>query len=288
MKIYSWNFINKLPIQDELILCVGSFETLHLGHYELFKIAKSLKAMHSEKKMAIMIFQSPVKNGKVQNKKALQPKARLYTLAELGFDYAFVIDLNEEIMNMDYHMFIKALIDNHVTDVVCGPDFRYGFNRMGTIDKLKKHFNVSIADERKVNKRKISSTLINELIAEGNINGMNELLLQNYAFITNMDHFEYAYPENLNRLRSGIYIVNAVIDGFEYHGITLINLIKKTDEEDNAQNNMLYLFDLQIVPSKYQEIYIEFLHTIRYINNERENSINENDLEIGRNFFIKK
>ncbi|WP_027122926.1 FAD synthase [Metamycoplasma spumans] len=288
MKTYSWNFIDKLPIDDNLILCLGSFETLHLGHNQLFKLAKDLKTDNPDKKLAIILFKSPIKSGKIQQKKAFQTKTRLITLFELGFDYAFVIDVNEQIINLDYHVIINKFKENNVTDIVCGPDFKFGFNRQGTIEKLKKNFNVAIADERKVSKRKISSTLINELIEEGNISAINELLLQNYAFISNIENFEYKYPENLNQLKSGIYIVNAIIADYEYHGLTLINKDNQDNNKKALQNNILYLFDLEVIPSKYQEIYIEFLATIRYISNSYDNNLKDSDLNIAKEYFLSK
>ena len=52
MKIFNWNLKDKLPIEDKsLVICLGAFETLHLGHYELFKNAFDYKKDHPKFKL---------------------------------------------------------------------------------------------------------------------------------------------------------------------------------------------------------------------------------------------
>lgn len=286
MQVFDWDFKEKLNINEPLTICLGSFETLHLGHNELFKIAKDLKQSYPDQKLAIMMFKNPVKNSQVLTKKAMQPKTRLYTLAMLGFDYVFLVDVNQTILNCSYSDFIQGLKINNVKNVVCGQDFRFGFNREGNIDKLKKYFNVYVANELKVNKQKISSTIINEFIEEGNINGLNKLLIDKYSIIVNSQKFNFKYPEHLNQLKAGIYIANVVWNNIEYHGLIFINK-NQFDLNNNLQeNNIIYLFDIDYFISKYQELYIEFLQCIRHINNNSENQISTNDIEIAKNYFI--
>lgn len=49
----------------------------------------------------------------------------------------FLVDVNQTILNCSYSDFIQGLKINNVKNVVCGQDFRFGFNREGNIDKLK-------------------------------------------------------------------------------------------------------------------------------------------------------
>lgn len=69
MQVFDWDFKAKLNINEPLTICLGSFETLHLGHNELFKIAKDLKQSYPDQKLAIMMFKNPVKNSQVLTKK---------------------------------------------------------------------------------------------------------------------------------------------------------------------------------------------------------------------------
>jgi len=277
MKIFNWNLNEKLNTNDDLILCLGGFESLHLGHNELFKLAKSYKNDNPNSKLAISIFANSIKNNEVIEKKLLQLKVRLYILANLDFDYVFIITPNKEIINISDNKFIEELKKMNIKTIICGQDYRFGFNHQGDIWKLKKHFNVHVANEKKVNHSKISTHLIKELISEGNINYANELLLEKYALIIKADKFIFHLPENIIKIKSGIYVVNAIIKDIEYHGLCLISKY--------SNDNKLYLFDITTIPSKHQEIYTEFLGTIRYIDTKQNDNINDKDLKIAKKYL---
>jgi riboflavin biosynthesis protein len=50
-------------------------------------------------------------------------------------------------------------------------------------------------------------------------------------------------------------------------------------------NNILYLLDIETIPSKYDEIFIEFLGTIRYIEIQKDNKISNQDIDIAIGYF---
>ncbi|AWX42782.1 riboflavin kinase [Metamycoplasma cloacale] len=280
MELYNLTFNNKIQNDQPLILCLGSFETLHIGHLELIKNAKSLKILHPECILAFSIFKNPHKNGNVKPEKAFQLKPRLYTLANYGFNQTYIIDFNEDFRYKTAKEFIELLKKMNVKHIVCGQDYTFGFNKSGNINLLKKYFDVSIASERKINSQKISSGIIRDLIKESNIEMLNTLLIDKYAFIVNVEKFHFQYPENLIRLHAGIYYVNVVIENIEYHGICLINF-----NQNNEMNNKLILLDLDLVWSKHQEVYIEFIDKLRLIKNQAENEIFDDDIAIAKAFF---
>ena len=254
MKIFNWNLNEKLNTNDDLILCLGGFESLHLGHNELFKLAKSYKNDNPNSKLAISIFANSIKNNEVIEKKLLQLKVRLYILANLDFDYVFIITPTKEIINISDNKFIEELKKMNIKTIICGQDYRFGFNHQGDISKLKKHFNVHVANEKKVNHSKISTHLI-----------------------IKADKFIFHLPENIIKIKSGIYVVNAIIKDIEYHGLCLISKY--------SNDNKLYLFDVTTIPSKHQEIYTEFLGAIRYIDTKQNDNINDKDLKIAKKYL---
>ncbi|WP_041914154.1 FAD synthase [Metamycoplasma arthritidis] len=284
MKVYNWDLLKQSPIiKEPLTICLGGFESLHLGHYELIKKAREINATNSENKLAILLLKNSINKGRIQEKKLFQLKTRLYTISALNFDYAFYIEVSEDLINLSAEKFIEKLKEINVKQIVCGPDFCFGHNRMGSIAMLKENFAVSVVEERKINKQKISSSLITELISDGNIIEANKLLLEKYAFITNINRFKFTYPQNLVKLKAGIYCVNVVIKDIEYHGVCLIKKSKPDDEQTLI--NKLYLFDLKIIPSKYEEIFIEFEKSIRYISSLASNDLFEKDLQAAQKFF---
>ncbi|PZV98760.1 FAD synthase [Metamycoplasma auris] len=282
MKIFEWSFKENFELKEELIIVLGTFETLHLGHYELIKLAKDLKNTYPQRKLAIMLFSNSYKNIINQEKKVLQTKTRLYTLFNLEFDYVFLVDVNKDKLSTSHTNFVNNLKLNNVKIVVCGPDFKFGFRKLGDIDYLKKYFDVYVASERKIQKQKISTSLIREFISEGKISAVNALMIEKYAFITNLEKLKFKFPNNLLKLKSGIYIVNCVISDLEYHG-----LIRIGNDMENEIDNEIYLFDLELIPSKYEEVFIELEDTIRFINFKHENLITDFDLEVTKKWFLK-
>lgn len=148
MKIFDWDLKTNLHINDNLILCLGSFETLHKGHNELFKLTFDYTKTNSNYKSAILLFKNKIKDSKIIDNKAFQLKTRLYTLDALNFDYVFISEYNDEIKNYDANLFINILKNNNVKAVVCGPDYKFGFNKKGDIKLLKKNFEVFVANEK--------------------------------------------------------------------------------------------------------------------------------------------
>ncbi|RMA77515.1 riboflavin kinase/FMN adenylyltransferase [Metamycoplasma subdolum] len=281
MKLYRFNLKEKINQNDEnLIMILGSFESLHLGHFSLIKKAKEIQNIEEDKnwKIALLMFKNPIRNGKMSDKKLLQLKVRAITLANLEIDYLYAIEDVEEIMKIDAEKFVEILEKNNVKKVVCGEDFRFGFSRKGDINLLKNYFETHIVELKKISENKISSTLINELILDGKIKEANELLIENYAIITNFDRLKFTFSESLNLPKKGIYLVNCVIKDYEFHGLSLIGL----------NENICYLFDLEFVISKHEEVYMEFLDSLRFIETKKDDGIFEEDIENAKKYFLQK
>ncbi|WP_330463553.1 FAD synthase [Metamycoplasma gateae] len=283
MKIFNWNFKEKFDHNEDLIMLLGSFETLHLGHYELVKTAKDIRNTNPELKLAIMLFSQSYKSLVAKEEKVFQIKTRLYTLFNLGFDYVFLVDDNINNFNVSHEQFCKNLLENKVKKVVCGNDFKFGFRKIGNIDYLKKYFQVYVSNDRKIQKQKISTSLIKDLIEDGNISAINNLLIEKYSFITNLEKMNFFYPNNIKKIRSGIYVSNFVIDDVEYHG-----LIKINHKSNKEKTNQAYIFDLELIPSKYKEVFVEVEALIRHINFQHEDKIEISDIETAKKWFIKK
>ncbi|MGX9358510.1 FAD synthase [Mycoplasma sp. 128] len=271
MKVYNWP-VDK-TFENQKIAILGSFETLHLGHYELFKIAKNLKAQNPEKEIVCFLFD----NKHQQKAKMFQIKTRLYTLYNIGIDEAVIIHFDQDFRNLSAQTFIDKLKAMNVSDIVCGQDFRFGFNRLGNVDALKANFNCQIASLKKINGMKIASSTIRQIIEDGSIELLNTLLIEKYAFIIelNTDDYSFEWPNNLEKIHAGTYLANVVIENVEYHAIVKIGLEK----------NEIVFLDLKKQYLPKVETFVEILKQLRFINHMADDKVFKDEIKQAFKFF---
>ena len=111
-----------------------------------------------------------------------QKKEYLYNY---GIKEIIVIPFTKEVSYISKNKFIELFLNNFNLDtLVCGEDFRFGHRGEGSSDYLiktnTKNFKVEVLEHVLYNHEKISSTLISNLIKEGNIKLAERLLNHDY------------------------------------------------------------------------------------------------------------
>jgi riboflavin kinase/FMN adenylyltransferase len=182
--------------------------------------------------------------------------------------------------------------------VTCGLDFRFGFKREGDIQDLKKHFKLNLVDYKEVNRVKISSSVIKELLSEGNIELANRFLGKEYTIVGevvpgNKIRRNLGFPtaniknDNIKKiLKPGVYGVLIYVDNVKYLGMMNIghnptcNFVDELSTEVN-------IFDLN--EKLYEkEVTICCLCFVR--DEKKFNSVDEliNQLKNDKEFIINK
>ena len=166
--------LDKLPEKKEnLTIALGNFDGFHLGHQSLANETR-INAVGSS---AILFFTRPFKDDEVLSD--LEDKIRFSY--SFGLDYAYCLENDSSFYELDPSSFMDMLEKLGTTKVVCGPDFRFGKEKKGDVDALKKRFQVDVVSFLKDSKgEKISSHHIKELIREGNIEEAAKDLGRNY------------------------------------------------------------------------------------------------------------
>ena len=104
MEVIDLNLSKLIELKENLILCLGFFDALHLGHLELIKCAKKLNG-----KVGVMTFsRNPkelINNCKCQIINNLEMKKEI--LESYDVDYLFILDLSLDILNLDPSQLIK-------------------------------------------------------------------------------------------------------------------------------------------------------------------------------------
>ena len=272
MKTVRFNYINVRKMHREKAMLLGYFDGVHLGHKKLIETA----VKESDIPLGILTFDKPISslidNGK-SNEVLTSLDDRFKIISKLGVDYYYVVEIDRNFLEKTAEDFIDFLKRMKVTKVYVGSDYRFGKDRKGDIDLLKKYFDTRVIDLVEKNGNKIGAQNIISLLKEGKIKEANELMGHNYMITGYVSHGQglgakIGYPtENVTPItdyvfpKFGVYKTIAYIDGVPHLSITNVGLhptaskIDKPTFEVHLNNYNSYDYG--------KTISVEFLEFIR-------------------------
>jgi len=227
------------PTNDNnLVLILGFFDGLHLGHRVVIRTGVEYGQTHECKTALISFKEAPavVLNKKFSNY-IMTYQEKIKKLEELGIDYLFQINFNEELSKLSASDYLKKLIENfHPKAIITGDNHYFGYNRTGSADYLELMQNEYGYEYFRVNPIKfentvVSSSQIRSALESGDIKLANFML--GYRFyiqgevikgrqIGRSIGFKTAninYPEKLIKIPDGVYAVEIDLDNKKYMGI---------------------------------------------------------------------
>ena len=239
-------------IQEPIVLALGFFDGIHLGHKEVITTAKKV-AEERGFKVAVMSFnQHPsvifqnVDPDSIQYVSPLERKKEL--LKELGVDIFYLVDFTKEFGALSPQEFVdQYIVGLNAKVVVAGFDYTYGKRDIANMELLPKYASnrfeiISIAEQKSEN-GKISSTAVRDLLLQGEIEKANELL--GYEYIMNgvvvhgfgrgskmlgcpTGNIEVCNDTFL--LKNGVYIVEMFVEGKWIPGMASIGINPTFDD----------------------------------------------------------
>jgi len=190
----------KLPSKKvDCVATIGVFDGVHLGHRFILKEVKK-KATELKLPSLVITFDSLPqhflhKHGLRIGIKPIRPyqgyiidrSEKISRIGELGIDYLWLLKSTKGLLSLTAKEFIDYL-DNYfnIKHLVIGQDFRFGCQRRGDYAYLKNiskrcDFRLSLVKKKSKNKQAISSSLIRNLIKQGDIVKANQLLGRNFT-----------------------------------------------------------------------------------------------------------
>ncbi|HPW53647.1 MAG TPA: FAD synthetase family protein [Erysipelotrichaceae bacterium] len=167
------------------IACIGNFDGVHQGHQLLINRVVELAA--DKFTTAVITFdpdpETVFARKKIEHLTTLKQKKEYFY--SMGIEEVIVIPFSEEISYFSKEKFIESFLNSFNLDtLICGRDYRFGHRGEGNSDYLvnttKKNFKVEVLEHVLYNNEKISSTMISNLIKEGNLDLAKELLNHDY------------------------------------------------------------------------------------------------------------
>ncbi|CAL1329244.1 bifunctional riboflavin kinase/FAD synthetase [Candidatus Providencia siddallii] len=173
------------------VLTIGNFDGVHRGHQLLLNNLK-LKGKQLNLPTVVILFEPQPLEFFSKNTKT---PARLTSfrdkvkyLLEINIHYLLIIKFNKYIASLTHFDFVSKILVNKLNTkyLIIGDDFRFGKNRIGDFNFLKKiskifNFNIINTESLCDSKIRISSTLIRKVIQKNNFILAEKLLGHHYC-----------------------------------------------------------------------------------------------------------
>jgi riboflavin kinase/FMN adenylyltransferase len=176
--------LGRFSPRKEMLLTIGVFDGVHLGHRHLISKLKELAGKQGNLSGVITFSQHP--------QEVLSPKTRLPSLTGLeqrlalledeGIDIVIPLPFTPQLANLSPKQFLSLLKEYlKMKGLVVGPDFALGKGRQGDINALRKlgqemDFSLTVVPPMTIDGETVSSTAIRKALAEGDIKRAQKLL----------------------------------------------------------------------------------------------------------------
>ena len=178
--------------KNPCVMTIGNYDGIHLGHQflidQVIKLSKD-KDMQS----AVMTFEPHPREFFQPNEapsRIISLREKLEFFESKGIDHVHVIRFDELFANLTAGDFLKIIKENlHVKLLVLGEDFRFGKNRMGSLnDFIEAGIKVIVATEIQLGNSRVSSTRVREALTNANFNEVQALLGRPFVISGRVTH----------------------------------------------------------------------------------------------------
>lgn len=168
----------------ETVAAIGFFDGIHKGHQKVIKTAVDYAQANDLTSAVITFYPHPsvVLRDDVREVKYITPPAEKQNiLQKMGIDKLYIIRFNKELSLLPPQVFIDHFIAGlNVKHLVAGFDFSYGHKGKGNMctidDHSKGRFATTTVPKVEFDGEKVSSTKIRQLLKNGDIHKVNQLL----------------------------------------------------------------------------------------------------------------
>lgn len=287
MKIISRTRDIERGFEGRSAVTIGVFDGIHVGHQRVINTLAQVKKREALDLSILFTFDRhplSVVNPEMAPPLLTTMDEKVSLLKLLDIDYLVIEKVSQKLLEMDYVSFIeKRLIKRWgMAHLVVGYDFRFGKDREGSLERIKREgkrdsFKVTVVPPENIEGNIVSSTKIRDDISGGRFEKTIKYLSRNYFFDAHIvkgknlgrkldfptanllvtDHDKLIPPR-------GVYAVTVEIDQFRYAGMMNIGTSPtvKSDNKERIEVN-LFNFSGNIYGKKLR------VHCIKYLRKEK-------------------
>ncbi len=178
----------KQPLDFQTSAGIGNFDGVHLGHKKIIDAVKHCSRENSTRSCVITFDPHPQRVLGRKEPFLILPLERRFEMFEgTGIDAVICINFTSELSKVSAENFVKDILLERlrIKDIVVGPRFSFGHKRKGNVDFLRSMgnihgFNTVVAEAARVDDRVVSSSVIRNLVRDGEISGANRFFGYDY------------------------------------------------------------------------------------------------------------
>jgi riboflavin kinase/FMN adenylyltransferase len=221
---------------ENIVLALGFFECVHIGHRELLKACRQKAEIIQAKSACFTFDNNPQELFGSSRKLIYSFDERCEILSNLGLDYVLYQHFDSDFCAMSAEEFLDKLFRLNIKGIVCGFDFTYGKGATSNAHTLldacqKNNIPCEIIQEVRLNGKKVSSSRIYDFLIKGNIEDANTMLGEKYRYAGIVNGGvkvgrTLGFPTVNLRLNNdviapntGVYSGEVVIDGKKYNAV---------------------------------------------------------------------
>lgn len=279
-------FLNKHS-QTGLVLTIGNFDGVHLGHQKLLKRVKALSLEYGWSSVAVT-FQDHT-SVLLRNKRPpmlMSVEERCIYFAFFGIDACLLLEFSTELAQMTPERFLDKLVNLGAKALVVGHDFTFGAGGTGDINFLqeyagKKGIYVEVIPPVKYKEKIVCSSQIRGLLTEGKLAEANGMLNRPFSLYGKVEEGDgrgrdlgfptanLSFPTYRLLPKFGVYLVRVLLGDEEYYGLANVGCKPTFNRCDPLVEVYIYNFAEEIYGDS---IIIEFL---KYLREERKFSTSD-------------
>ncbi len=281
------------------VVTIGVFDGLHVGHQALINRTIE-KASELSLPSVVFSFEPTPTDYFAKNEKQLRLtsfRQKYHLIKEMGINNFYVppFDSKMEEMSVDNFIDFHLLKNLNVKHLIVGDDFKFAKNKSGSIVELKQssrsnNFSVESVSTIEIDFKRVSSTLIRQLLLDNQLEAANRYLGRNYFIEGRVIYGQQlgrtiGVPtanvdiEKLNNPLRGVFCVKVVIENNDknYFGVANIGYKPTIKGENLTLEVHIFNFEQDIYDSRIQ---VEFM---KYLRGEKKfNGVEELKAQINR------